>query len=279
MNKKIKYLVIIAVLMTACAGPNRNIPSIRFPYQWPGIPGFGGDIDKQKLTEPSGICFHPIRKTLFVVSDEGAVLEMDKDGTPISLVEVPGDLEGITVHPITGFLYILQEGEDIVLEYDPDLKIVLRRFPINRSYGGDPEFLEKREQQYDNGVECVTFVPNDSHPEGGTFYIGNQWDPPCLMEVLVPIKTAINDRAEAHILRVLPFQIDDPSALFYDPKLRLLNVISDADNILYELTLEGKVVRAYAFPGDNQEGLARDDQGFLYIAQDNGGIIKIRDLR
>ena len=109
--------------------------------------------------------------------------------------------------------------------------------------------------------------------------MGNQWDPSCIMEVLVPLKSAQGDEAEAKILRVLPFDLDDPSAMFYDSSTGYLNIVNDADNILYELTLKGKLVRQYAFVGDNQEGLTRDDLGFLYIAQDNGGILKVKDLR
>ena len=73
--------------------------------------------------------------------------------------------------------------------------------------------------------------------------------------------------------------MDDPAALFYGPKAGLLNVASDADNIVVEITLDGKIVREYAFLGDEQEGIARDDGGNLYIAQDRGEIIKIKDLR
>ncbi len=67
--------------------------------------------------------------------------------------------------------------------------------------------------------------------------------------------------------------------MYYDSKTGHLNVVSDADNILVEITLEGKLVKEYAFPGDNQEGIARDDEGYLYIAQGEGGIIKVKDLR
>jgi len=59
----------------------------------------------------------------------------------------------------------------------------------------------------------------------------------------------------------------------------LLNIVSDADNILVEITLSGKLINEYAFLGNDQEGLAKDDEGFLYIAQDSGGIIKVKDLR
>jgi uncharacterized protein YjiK len=124
-------------------------------------------------------------------------------------------------------------------------------------------------------------VLNEDHPEGGTFYVGNQWDPPCIMEVFVPLKTSQAKTAEARIMRVLPLKgkIDDPAAMYYDDKTELLNVVSDADNILVEITLEGKLVNEYAFLGNDQEGLTRDDEGYLYIAQDVGGILKVRDDR
>ena len=35
-------------------------------------------------------------------------------------------------------------------------------------------------------------------------------------------------------------------------------------------------LNAYAFPGANQEGIAVDGEGFLYVAQDSGGIIKLK---
>lgn len=260
----------------ACKGP--DIAALRFPYLWLGTPGFGGDIDQQGITEPSGICFSPGRGTLFVVSDEGWVYEITKEGRPVASARVPGDLEDITLDPATGRLYIIVEGEDVILEFDPDRREVLRRFPVNRAFGGKADYLEKKPYEYDNGIEALVFVPDPGHPEGGTFYAGNQWDPSCVVELLVPLRSATGD-AEARILRVLPLRLDDPAAIRYDPQTRLLDIVSDADNILAEVTLDGRLVRAYAFLGDNQEGLAKDDEGYLYIAQDTGGILKVKDLR
>lgn len=280
MKVKLILLCIFTLLISLVScSPARTSPTIRFPYEWIGPPGFGGNIDKQEFVEPSGICFHPIRKTLFVVSDEGEIAEIETDGTPVFNLKIPGDLEDVTVHPETGFIYLVREGEDVILEFDPDKKEVTREFPINREYQGNPNFLEKKVDEYDNGVESIAFILAPEHPEGGTFYMGNQWDPSCIMEVLVPLKSSKEKTAEARIIRVLPFKIDDPAAIFYDSKTGLLNVVSDADNILVELTLDGRFIKEYAFPGNEQEGLARDDEGYLYIAQDSGGIIKIKDLR
>ena len=278
MRNKIVFLGIV-ILLLSCSMSDMSSPTIRFPYQWLGEQGIGGDINLQNFPEPSGICFHPLRKTLFVVSDEGYVAEIMTDGTPVYRQKIPGDLEGVTVNPQTGFLYIVIEGDDIILEFDPEKREVTRRFPLNRTFAGNPNYIEKQVNRYDNGLESIEFIPDDNHPEGGTFYVGNQWDPACVMEVYIPIKSSHENEAEARILRILPLEIDDPAALFYDPKAGLLNVVSDADNILVEITLDGKIVREYAFLGDEQEGIARDDEGNLYIAQDRGEIIKVKDLR
>lgn len=276
--KKSLVLLAFLVFLFSCSS-DRYAPTIRFPYKWPGTPGFGGNIDQQNIPEPSGLCFHPQRKTLFVVSDEGWLYEITTDGAPIFSQRIPGDLEAIAINPKTGLVYIVIEGDDVILEYDPDRREVTRIFPVNRAFNGNPNFLQKQVEEYDNGLESLAFVPDEKHPEGGTFYAGNQWDPPCIVEIEVPLKSSQAREAEARIIRVLPFQIDDPAAMIYDEETRLLHIVSDADNILVEITLDGKLVKEYAFPGDNQEGLAWDNLGYLYIAQDSGGIIKIQDLR
>jgi len=278
---KVKYLSFIALLLIASCSPAKHAPTIPFPCEWPESPGFTpqANWDRQKIIDPSGLCFHPQRQTFFVVSDEGIVYEIRQDGTPVTNVKVRGDLEDITVDPSTGLLYIIIEGDDVILEFDPEKKEVRRRFPVSRAYQGDPSFLQKQADKYDNGIEALVFIPNPRHPEGGTFYAGNQEDPACIMELYVPIKTSLAKQAEAKILRVLPFRMRDPGALFYDSKTGLLNVVSDSDNLFLEITLDGKLVREYAFPGNDQEGIAWDDQGHLYICQDSGGILKLKDLR
>ncbi len=67
--------------------------------------------------------------------------------------------------------------------------------------------------------------------------------------------------------------------MYFDERTGLLNVVCDAPNILVEMTLQGNVIRRYAFPGNDQEGICRDPEGFIYIAQDAGGILKLKDLR
>jgi hypothetical protein len=275
-------LTVFIIFLGACSA-DQHSPTIRFPYLWLDEPGYGGNIDHIGILEPSGICYHPLRETLFVVSDEGELVEMQTDGTLVFRQIIPGDLEGVTVDPETGFVYIVIEGDDVILELDPVKKKITRTFPLNRSFNGNPEYIQKQEG-YDNGIESIEFVPDRTHPEGGTFYMGNQWDPACIMEVLIPLKSCQKKICEAQILRILPIKIDDPAGMHFDSRSGLLNIVSDADNIFVEMDLSGKIIREYAFLGANQEGIAVDDKGYLYIAQDYGEraageIIRVKDLR
>ncbi len=276
--KRLAWILVPLLLLSLCSRP-KHAPTIRFPYLWLGVQGFGGDIDQSDLTEPSGIAYHRQRDTLFAVSDDGVIAEFKRDGTPVARYRIGGDLEAVTIVPETGLVYVAVEGDDVILEFDPVGGEVTRRFPINRTFNGDPNFLKKQTDEFDNGIESMTFVPDPDHPEGGTFYVGNQWNPSVIMEVLVPLKSSRVLEEEARIIRVLPFKMDDPAAMYYDPEKRLLNVVSDADNILVEITLDGKLVRQYAFVGNDQEGVCVDDEGFLYITQDTGEVIKVKDLR
>ena len=53
--------------------------------------------------------------------------------------------------------------------------------------------------------------------------------------------------------------------MHYDEKTKILYVVSDSDNVLLELSLDGRITKEWAFPGDAQEGLTWDESGlFLY---------------
>ncbi len=261
-----------------------SVPSkIAFPYEWLG------NIDKDKFNEPSGAVYHPGRGTLFVVGDEGDICEITTEGVLVKK-RLSGrhdrqgrrlDYEGVTYDPSTGLLYVAVEGQETILEIDPETFETMRRFPIERTFNG--KLLMKEGGQ---GIEAITFVPNSKHPEGGTFYVANQSfsldnqdDISAVFEVELPLRTAAPADAKGKILRYFSLGLIDLSGLHYDQLKGRLYVISDATNTFWEVTKEGKILRGYAFPGDNQEGLAVDPEGYVYIAQDSGGIIKIKWLR
>jgi len=248
-------------------------PGTPFPCQWVG------NIDQVNFNEPSGIVFHPVRQTLFVVGDEGDICEIRTDGALVKQKRVrSADFEGITCDPSTGLLYVAIEGEEKIMEIDPEDLRVLREFAIDRTFQG--ALVLKAGGQ---GVEAITFVADSHHPEGGTFFVANQGfdlnskeDPSAIFELEVPLRSGSASGGVAKIVGYFSLGVIDLSGLHYDAISRHLYVVSDATNTLFEITREGKILQAYAFPGENQEGIAVDTNGFLYIAQDSGGIIKVK---
>jgi len=250
-------------------------PPIELPYKWVG------NIFQLQGNEPSGITYHPLRKTLFIVSDEGNLYELRTDGSLIreKFIE-QADLEGITVNPITGFLYAAVEGEDAIIEIDPSSFKLTRKFPIKRNFEGR-ELLKKGGM----GLEAIAFISDPFHPEGGVFWIGNQSfslkpkrEPSVVCEVAIPLNST-GMKEEGEIIGFFPLKIIDISGLDYDAARQCLIVISDTTNLLVEINLDGNVLHQYLLPGSDQEGIALDGMGFAYIAQENGKIIKIEDLR
>ena len=276
--------LVVGVAIAGCgASANRSYPApsrIMFPYEWLG------NIDKDSFNEPSGAVYHSGRGTVFVVGDEGDICEITTAGVLVKkkLSDRQGrrpDYEGVTYDPSTGLLYVAIEGQETILEINPETFETTRSFPIERAFNG--KLLMKKGGQ---GIEAITFVPNSKHPEGGTFYVANQSfsldnqdDISAIFEVELPLRTAGLHDPKGKILRYFSLGVIDLSGLHYDKLKERLYVISDATNTFWEVTKEGKIFRGYAFPGQNQEGLAVDAEGHVYIAQDSGGIIKIKWLR
>lgn len=247
--------------------------SILFHYEWVG------DVDRIAFNEPSGIVYHAGRGTLFAVGDEGDICEFAADGSSTKQAHIrDADFEGVTVDPATGLLYVAIEGEERILEIEPESFAVLREFPIDRQFEG-VELLKPGGQ----GVEGITFVPDPSHPEGGTFFLSNQGfeffpaeDPSVIVEVVAPLRSSSDKEATARIVRALHIGVPDIAGFHYDAASGHMFIVSDGSNALFEITRDGEVLRGWAFPGDNQEGIAIDPQGFIYIAQDSGGILKLK---
>lgn len=251
----------------------KNSTETCFPYQWVG------NIDRVNLEGPSGIVYHSERRTLFVVGDKGDICEIQMDGALVKGERIrDADFEGITHVPSSGLLYIAIEGEEKIIEVNPDDFRVLREFEINRTFRGSTVL-----KAGGDGIEAITFVPNSNQPEGGTFYItnqgfdlGNKEDPSAIFELEVPLKSGPSRGGRAGIIRSISLNAVDLSGLYHDQGSDHLYVISGVGNSLFELTRDGDILATYTLPGDNQEGIAVDENGFIYIAQDSGGIIKVK---
>ena len=298
MRKKILILILVVVVSGLLIfllrqtqrfahkqNPLYGLAPIQLPYK--SI----GNIAPILMRELSGATYHPQRQTVFVVGDEGDIYEIRTDGGLIRQGYLKQtDIEGITVHPETGFLYAVVEGDEEILEIVPHTFQVTRKFRVNRQFEGK-ELLKKGGM----GLEAIAFIPNAFHPEGGTFWVGNQSfslkqgkEPSIICEVVVPLVSskpapgvdkAKMKQAEGQIARFFPLSIIDISGLAYDLERQCLLVMSDTTNLLQEVTLDGNVRRQYLILGHDQEGIVIDKMGFMYIAQENGEIIKLEDHR
>ena len=249
---------------------------VALPYSWVG------NITKSQIAEPSGITYHAARRSLFIADDSGSIHEVGLDGT---LVQSKGlserDIEGITVNPDTGMLYAAVEDDEAILELDAETLTIQREFRIDRIFEGE-QLLKKGGM----GIEAIAFVPDASHPEGGTFWVGNQSfslkpkdEPSVICEVTVPLRSGTARDAAGTIINAYRMNFIDISGLAYDAQGDHLVLVSDASNLLVELKKEGTILGRYLLPGDEQEGVVLDGLGYMYIAQENGAIIKLADRR
>ena len=249
---------------------------IALPYNWIG------DITKDRMAEPSGITYHPTRKSLFVADDSGIVYEINLNGGRIQAKGVNElDIEGITVDPATGMLYTAVEDDETIIEIEPETLTIQREFRIVREFKGE-QLLKKGGM----GIEAIAFVQDASHPEGGTFWVGNQSfslkekdEPSVVCEVVVPLRTATERKSEGIIINAYKMNFIDISGLAYDPQDDRLVLISDTTNLLVEINRQGTILSKYLLPGDEQEGVTLDGLGYMYIAQESGEVIKLGDRR
>jgi uncharacterized protein YjiK len=267
---RLLWALIAVVALVRCTAAEDGPTAILFPYDRVG------NIDQIKFRAPSGLAFHPGRGTLFVVGDKGDLCEMETNGALVQAVDLGKlDLEGIAVDPATGLLYLAVEGEERILEVDPQGLELRRTFDIRRTYGGKSLIKKGRE-----GIEGIVFVADESHPEGGVFFIANQAhdlaaeeDISAIFQVALPLRSGKGD-AQVSIERFFVTGISDMSGLAYDAKTEVLYIISDSNNSIFLARTSGVLLKGYALPEFDQEGIAFDANGNAYIARDSGGIIR-----
>lgn len=227
-------------------------------------------FNEQHCKEPSGIVFSKSRGTLFVVGDEGDICELRTDGTLVNKASIrKKDLEGITSNPVTGSLYALDELSTSILEIDPDNLEVLQHIQI--------DLLPKqhKHEEKNRGFEAITFLPDPGEQVNSRLFIANQGRSDRASAAVHKLTIPLPDSGNvAKTLQTFEQKISDLSGLHYDDRSGLLLVISDAHNTLLLMTTEGDIHTSYTLPGENQEGITLDDEGYLYIAEDSGNIIK-----
>jgi uncharacterized protein YjiK len=226
------------------------------------------------VKEPSGIAFSAARGTLFVVGDEGSLVEVSRDGNVLAQMKTGGNLEDLAVHEPSGRLVLLSEkkGELIVVDgagqktgqFKLDAPALLGEAPVDKN----------------QGFEGLAFRPEAGRPGGGVFYLVHQRAPAVLVAIAFdPLAPSGSIGAESLISRTTVAGRDDLTAVTFDAALDRLIVIADSKDRLGLLKTSGEEEAEIVLPGIQQEGLSFDPEGNLWIADDRAGLLVFRGAR
>ncbi|MDC7240570.1 MAG: SdiA-regulated domain-containing protein [Spirochaetales bacterium] len=203
-----------------------------------------------EIREPSGLCYNPEGNTLFVVGDRGDVAEISLDGTVLNHVFFPDrDFEGVVL--LDGVLYVLDENNFQILKLEPISLEPLSEHNITREFGA----FEGISTHPDGSILLVNQVRKLKKQKAGILFLDS--------ETLEPdgrfIETGIVDQAGI-------FPVNNEQCYY---------IISDRKNRLYCYSLTEGLLWDIPLPGETQEGIAVDSEGFFYIAQDKGGLLRL----
>ena len=250
---------VISIMLSLTFTPGHAIePS---PFNDPGtlIAVRGGNLPSP--FEPSGSLWHSRLQRVLIVDDGGQLAMMDSEGENVVTWQLGnGDLEGICLADSeSDFVYIGVEQNPIsILEFNLTTGQVTRVFDLEPWLSG-----------YGNeGLEGLTFVPNNEDAEGGRFYVGIQATGEIFIFSL-PILSSFTDNAVTFIENFTPEnQMQDLSGLYYCLRNDILYGIYDSFNVLVAMDADGTSVKEWQLPGNDQEGFAIGDDGLVYVAED-----------
>lgn len=208
--------------------------------------------------EPSGAVWHPRLACLFVVSDEGQLTRLQADGNIVQTWNINADLEAVCLaHPATDLIYLGSEKPDSIIEFNFATGQVVRVFDLEPWMKGPPN----------QGLEGLTFVPDQKHPQGGLFYAGLEYDGSIFVFEL-PIVTHHDSTTVSHRATIKPVPArTDLSALDFHRPSQTLYAAYGHSGILRAMKPDGTLIAEWTAPGKDQEGIALTVT-HIYIAQD-----------
>jgi uncharacterized protein YjiK len=240
------------------------VPEAGGPGGWDGalaapqrITGFG-------VQEPSGVVFHPQLGRIFAVGDEGSLAELDASGKKIDSRPFAGNLEDVAVHAPSGDLVLLSEQESELIVYDPKAGREKKRWRMDVT-----AVLGQAPGKANQGFEGLAFRPERGRPGGGVFYLAHQRTPSMIVGLAFDPAAAGGTLGGGAVVSRWPLaDYEDLTAVAYAPSLGRVLVLTDKTDRILVLTENGGVESEVAVPGEQQEGLAVDANGDVWIADD-----------
>jgi uncharacterized protein YjiK len=232
------------------------------------------DIKGDLITEPSGAVFNPHKKTLYVVSDEGYIFELNKEGKVLRENKLGRlDLEGVTYDDINRRIFAVVEKKDLIIEIDEESFEIKKTFKVNRFYNNKEVLNPERD-----GFEGIAIIPEEQ-----VFYLVNQGfslkekyanDAPAIIKVEIPSDENYESTDELQIEEYYRLDVDDLAEIVYTPNDNNLLVLSDSNNLLMKYSLRGERLSEAILEENGKEGLAFDDEDWFYLFQEDGSIKK-----
>lgn len=222
-----------------------------------------------KIDEASGICYSKKSNTLFVVGDEGYIYELSLNGKILKQQYYKNyDFEGITIDEENSLLLVAVEGEDEIFIYSKKSLKYKSKISIKREYK-KVKVLKKG----GDGLEGITLYKNK-------IYISNQSNKkyPKKDSSFIAIIDYDLAKKKQKIKEIIDPKYKDIAGLSFHNDI--LYFVSDKKSLLVKYNLKKqKVLKEFKLnPKHSQEGITFDKDGNLYIADDNGQILKIKDF-
>ena len=224
-----------------------------------------------KIPEASGITYSQKSNTLFVVNDEGKIYELTTKGKILKKLNLGKyDFEGVAIDEKNSLLILAVEGDEKILVISQDNFKIKYEIKIKRKFNK----INVLKKDTKNGIEGIVLIKNK-------LYISNQSKnkyPKADSSVIVVVDYKLNKK-KLKIKDIINHKQSDISGLtFYKNKLFM---ISDNNNFVMSYDIENKsIIKKYKLKKKYaQEGLTFDNKGNLYIADDKGQILKIKNFK
>jgi uncharacterized protein YjiK len=215
--------------------------------------------------EPSGIVYHPGLGHLFLVGDEGKLVELDKTPSVIRTHRIKGNLEDVTLHPPSGQLLILAEGTSELIGYDPVAKTETRRWRLDSATLLADEDVDGERS---HGFEGLGFRPVAGFPGGGIFYLARQRAPSAMVGFAFDPATAPAGPLAPRVVSRWPLSKSNLKSAFFVTAIQRFLVLSKKG--LTIVRVDGRTEGTLEIPAEQPEGVCLDDEGTMWIADDRG---------
>ena len=202
------------------------------------------EVDVEEL---SGLCLNEDKTALLSCGDQGVIKTISFEGKVNDLYEYDADMEGITLDPRTGDIYLAIEGRQSVSRLAaPEYKDYSTVFYVQEAVDGN----------YRNGgLEGIEYYKDD------ILFVGSQTESNLWqyhMDGTVISKISLSDFAS------------EVAGLCYDPVGDWLWIADSNKEELYLATVDGELVATYNIEGiENAESVCVDrNRNCLWIGSD-----------